>query len=208
MVKINDKLRDKSRDKLSEKTQSILPNGTATLAPRKDALGMKDPREKIGKGVFWKSLGIIDISEGPIKWCHVLRRDSKNNRKYRVEYAVPDSAIASKIHDISLSHKQDDISIKTDRVKKFPIFGKVVDMNWKSNRKNLKLVNSLNNDTTIKKTIMDTGNIEIRSYVEHGCWMIRVSNPILRSHRPKHSTKEEWICYLKITEYLLSSYNS
>ena len=58
------------------------------------------------------------------------------------------------------------ISIKTDRKKNFPLFGKVVDVTLKGYDGASGLINTLSQDTAIKELSKKIGNLEIKSQSE------------------------------------------
>ena len=184
--------------------KSLLTKGKATLEERKERVGNDNPKEKIASQVLIKSLGIISISEGPIQWVNIKRRDGENHRTYYIDYAIPDLSITSKN---TLNKANSEIRIKTHRVKNFPRFGKVIDVIWRSNSSDMGLVNSLNEDVSIKKIIQKIRDIEIIAVSEGNCWIIRLVQHVTRfgKHRVHVPTVDEWKSYLKISEYLLST---
>ena len=84
--------RDMSRDKLCDELNKLLVKGRAELEKRK-ILGKDNPKEKVAGQFAIKSLGIISISEGPIQWCNIKRRDGRNHRTYTLDYVIPDPDI-------------------------------------------------------------------------------------------------------------------
>ena len=99
--------------------------------------------EKVESSWYQRSLGIIDISKGPIRWINILKRDRQRDSPPRwwVIFGMPDER--------PISDRQA-VKIKTVRKKTFPLFGKVVDV--------------LSNDETVKNLAKKIGNLEIRSY--------------------------------------------
>jgi hypothetical protein len=157
---MREKLRDKSRDELAERLNAI--GVVATLTDR------KRPEEKIGNHLFLRSLGVIDITGGPITWASIIKKDQSKDSPahWWVYFGVPDERAVP---------EDQSIKIKTIRKKSFPIFGKVVDVNWKGQDRGLGLVKKLSADEPISKTATDIGNIEVRSL--HGDfqgWTIRI----------------------------------
>lgn len=63
---------EKSRDELADALNSV--DVKAEIAGRGRA------EEVVGKSWSPRSLGIIDISEGPIRWTNILKTDRTDNR--------------------------------------------------------------------------------------------------------------------------------
>ena len=124
---------------------------------------------------------------------------------------IPDLDINSKIPSKS-STQRHDIKIKTHRVKSFPIFGKTVNLRWKTSIPNFELVNLLNDDEFVKKTIIEskgkgiTANLEIKSINKDKCWIIRLSHTVSKfvKHGVPIPTIDQWTVYNKIATYALA----
>ena len=203
--------RDMSREKLCDELNKLLVKGRAELEERK-ILGKDNPKEKVAGQFAIKSLGIISISEGPIQWCNIKRRDGRDHRTYTLDYVIQDQDINSKIPGKSSTQRHDDIKIKTHRVKSFPIFGKVVDLRWKTSIPNFELVNLLNDDEFLRKTIMEskgkgiTANLEIKSVNKDKCWIIRLGHTVskLAKHGVPIPTIDQWTVYNQIATDILA----
>lgn len=227
-MNIKEKLRDKTRDDLSKNLNLL--NIKTNLAERGKL------EEDIGKPTLSKGLGIININDTPIKWINIRRRPrGRNNFIYMIDYVIPDLNMKSKFEKIFSEYGN--IYIRSKKRKSFPIFGKPLDLRWqvktstnpikskldstiKSDKFNYRIgfISRIFNDNSIKKTIMDTQDIEIRSYNEHNCWLIRIHadrnvelwkkffNKIFKFKlkivtRP---SKEQWLCYQKIANEIIS----
>ena len=69
---VRESMRDKSRDNLIQ--------NLSQLGVKAKMLERKIVQEKIGNVWNVRSLGVIEIDEGPIKWINVLKQDGgKNN---------------------------------------------------------------------------------------------------------------------------------
>jgi len=102
-------LRDKSRDELAYALNSV---GVKTeMAERGRA------EEKVEDSWHRRSLGVIDILEGSIRWVNILKRDAgqHNPPKWWVVLGIPDERPVS---------TRQQTKIKTVRKKTFPLFGK------------------------------------------------------------------------------------
>ena len=153
-----------------------------------------------------------------------------------IDYVIPDLNMNSKFEKIFSEYG--DIYIRSKKRKSFPIFGKPLDLRWqvktsrniikskldsniKSGKFNYRIgfISIIFKDNSIKKTIMDTQDIEIRSYNEHNCWLIRIHadrnverfksffNKVFKfklkiATRP---SKEQWLCYQKIANEIISA---
>jgi hypothetical protein len=182
------KLRDKSRD---------------ALARDLDALGIKAKmgergreEEKIRSGSKWlfqRSLGVIDVEGGPVKWINVVRlksRDKNGPPVHRVVFGIPDDNLPEKHHALKLS---------TVRKKSFPLFGKVIDIDWKGDSVLLPLIIDFSNDATVAQVVKGLGNLQVRT---HPGRFLGFTVEVDRKFRP---TLEHWEAIHKIAEYLLAS---
>ena len=68
---MKDRLRDKSRDGLAYALNSV--GVKAEMAERGRA------EEKVEDSWYQRSLGVIDILEGSIRWINILKKDGSNN---------------------------------------------------------------------------------------------------------------------------------
>ena len=118
---MKDKFRDKTRDQLLDTLNLI--GVKAEMTERKGVslgkLSISKDLEKIENSWYQRSLGLIEVSESPIKWINVLKKDGsdKSPPRWWIVMGVEDTRV------LSTSRK---IQIKTIRKKKFPIFGKVI----------------------------------------------------------------------------------
>ena len=69
---LKEKFRDKSIDKLAW-TLTNLTGVKAQISER------KRPEEKVENSWYLRSLGVIDITDGPIKWISILKKDGSQN---------------------------------------------------------------------------------------------------------------------------------
>tara|TARA_B100000676_G_C17796679_1_gene689933 strand:+ start:145 stop:741 length:597 start_codon:yes stop_codon:yes gene_type:complete len=191
--KIKDALRDKSRDNL---VNTLIKLGiNAQMAER----GLE--QEKIGDEWYTKKLGIINVQDQPIKWINICikprSKDSPPNWKYI--FIVPDERLVS---------GKDEFKIKTIRKKSFPIFGKVIDTNWKGNDGS-GLAYTLSNDIEIKSLAKSIGDIHLESFFDPTPgWFFRVGHTQHldgQSNWHNRMTKETWEQLTLLSNYLLSS---
>ena len=176
--------RDKSRDKLSQNLNSL--GIIAYLAKR----GRME--EKIENSWYQRSLGIIDIPEGLVRWINILKKDgSKNNPpQWWVILGIPDERPLPK-------HKA--VNINTIRKKTFPLIGRVVDVNWKGRDHGSGLIDVLSNDEAVKTLSKKIGNLTIHSYTkEFQGWTVQVDRRV-------KLTIQDWETIQRVANHILSS---
>ena len=176
--------RDKSRDELARNLSSL--GVRADLAERGRA------EEKVENSWYQRSLGIIDIPEGSVRWINILKKDGSQNSppQWWVILGIPDERPLS-------NHKA--VDIKTIRKKSFPLFGKVTDVTWKGNDHHTGQAEILSNDETVKDLAKKIGNLTLHSYAkEFQGWTLQVD----RRFEP---TNQDWATIQKIADYILSS---
>jgi hypothetical protein len=176
--------RDKSRDELARDLNSL--GIRADLAERGRA------EEKIENSWYQRSLGIIDIPEGLVRWINILKKDASKNSPplWWVVLCVPDERPVPNHHVVD---------IKTIRKKTLPLFGKVVDVTWKGNEHHTGLAEVLSSDEAVKNLAKRIGNLTIHSYdKEFQGWTLQVD----RRFEP---TNQDWATIQKIAHYILLS---
>jgi hypothetical protein len=176
--------RDKSRDKLAQNLNSL--GIRANLAERGRA------EEKIENSWYQRSLGIIDIPEGLVRWINILKKDASRNSPplWWVILVIPDERPLT-------NHKA--VDIRTIRKKTFPLFGKVVDVTWKGTDHHTGLVEVLSNNEAVKNLAKRIGNLTVHSYAkEFQGWTLQVD----RRFEP---TSQDWATIQRIANYILTS---
>lgn len=161
------------------------------------------PEEGIGVDWLGKSQGLIEIRDSPIRWVNVREEirtaatdagpgtASVVSTSYYVECGVPDPQVTP---------SYDKLRIRTVRVKRFPLFGRVSDLRWEGDDLGLGLLNQLNGDISIKGSVLQSQDLRIRAYSEHKCWLISTTEgtALLPS-------AELWNCYQAIAQHVLVS---
>ena len=178
--------RDKSRDELAQSLNFL--GIRADLAER----GRVEENVQKSGYRFQRSLGVIDIPEGTIRWINIVKRDRTRNSPPRwwIILGIPDER--------PISNRQT-VKIKSVRKKTFPLFGKVVDVTWKGKDHGTGLAEVLSYDETVKNLAKKIGNLVVRSYAEEfQGWTLQVD----RRFGP---TNQDWATIQKIANYLLSS---
>ena len=148
--------------------------------------------EKVEDSWYQRSLGVIDIPEGSIRWINILKKDPSKDSppQWWVVMGIPDEKSRS-------NHRT--MKIKTVRNKSFPLFGKVVDVIWKGKDGGTGLVNTLSTDSSTKTLAERIGNLEIKSQAE------RFQGWTLTVDRQFNPASQDWATVKKITHFILSS---
>ena len=166
--------------------------------------------EDITRSRIWSefSLGLIDISEGAIQWVNVQEEEFEHGSHIFAQYGVPTPQGYWSIHNKPI-HKTiwalRSLKIRSVRVKKFPLLGRVGGVRWRGEDSGLGIVSRLNGAASIQNTIMRSddlkyADLEIRGYPEHGCWIL--------NQNQEHSivpSRDQWNCYREIAEVLLGA---
>jgi len=185
---IREKWRDKTRDEIASAINSL--GIKAEMAERKRT------EEKILNSWLTRSLGIIDIPEGPIKWINIVKKDGsdKSPPRWWIIFGIPDGRLTS---------NRQKIKIRTIRKKSFPLFGKIIDVTWKGNDHGTGIVDALSNDEVTDNLAERIGNLEIRTHTkEFQGWTLQVDRK-LNWFEPS-TTSEDWQDIQKIADYLIS----
>jgi hypothetical protein len=182
--------RDKSRDHLTKNLNSIGVNAQMAKRGRRE--------EKIHDTWWQRSLGIIDIPDGHIRWINILKKD-------RSKHSGPLWHILFGIPDERPIQNGKSVQIRTIRKKTFPIFGKVVSVNWKGKDYGTGLAITLSHDEEISELSKRIGNLRIHSF-DKGCTLMlgRYGKPSMLDRRAGPSD-HDWAVLQKLAGYILSS---
>ena len=113
-----------------------------------------------------KSLGVIDISEGPIRWVNVreLGPDVDGNAAYYADFGVPDPKVTAGFPKVR---------IKSEKVKTSWFFGKVIDIGWKGKDYGLGVIDRLQSDRALRDLATNrSDDVRITALPDEGCWVI------------------------------------
>lgn len=143
----HERFRDKTRDTLAEALAEL--GVPAEMAER------ERPEEALGKRLFVRSLGVIDIAEGPIAWVNVLKQDGsdKSPPRWWFVFGIPDGRKMP--HDGA-------IKLTTLRKKSFPIFGEVLDVTWRGKDMHTGLISVLSEDATVDEMVKRVKDMELQ----------------------------------------------
>ena len=140
--KVSEFFRDKKRDEFCAHLRSL--GIDAQLAPR----SLRE--EKLERG----SLGVIDISEGPIRWVNILKGapNLEGNAAYYADFGVPDPKLEAGFPKVG---------IRSAKVKTTSFFGKVVDIDWSGRDYSLGIIVRLQNDLSLKKLATENKHVDV-----------------------------------------------
>ena len=176
--------RDKARDNLTVSLNVIGVQAAISGRGRSE--------EKIENSWYQRSLGIIDIAEGPVRWINVLKKDRGKHDppKWWLVLCIPDENLVAFHHGIK---------IKTVRRKTFPLFGKIIDVTWKGQDGGTGLVDKLSSDVAIKVLAKRIGNLEIKHQAdEFQGWTLTIDRKFVPS-------SEDWQTIRRIARLIISS---
>ena len=169
-------------------TDSLIAVGVAAVMAER---GREE--EKVENSWYQRSLGVIDITDGPVGWINILKKDGSKNSPPRwwVVLGIPDERPVP-------GHKT--IDIKTVRKKSFPLFGKVVDVRWKGDDAGTGLNDLFYYDEDVKIFAVHAGNLTVHSYnrEELRGWTVQIDrrwNPTIR----------DWTGIQQMAKHILSS---
>ncbi len=151
MTSWNERFRDKTRDTLEE--------ALALLGVPAEMAERGRPEEAIGKRMFTRSLGVVDISAGPITWVNVIKQDGSDRSppQWWFIFGVPDGRKMP---------KEGAIKLTTLRKKSFPIFGEVLDVSWRGKDMGSGLIGILSEDATIDEMIKRVKDMTVQNRTE------------------------------------------
>ena len=180
---MKERLRDKTRDELARALNEL--GIAATMAER------GRPEEKILDTWSNRSQGVIDLPSGPIRWINCLKQDGS-------QYSPPQWWAVFGIPDERRFSEQRAVKIKTVRRKSFPLFGKVVDVEWQGEDHATRLLSAFANDPAVKSFVKKTGDMEIESHAgEFQGWTVQISGKFKAS-------QQAWDVVVRVAERLLA----
>lgn len=181
MTSWHERFRDKTRDTLAEALNDI--GVSAQMAER------ERPEEKLGKRMFTRSLGVIDIAGGPIAWVNVIKMDGSDRSppQWWFIFGVPDGRKMP---------REGAIKLTTLRKKSFPIFGEVLDVSWRGKDKGAGLISILSEDATVDDMVKRVKDMTVQNRTQgfHG-WTLQTGKNFELS-------KADWEALQTIALYL------
>lgn len=166
---MKEQLRDKTRDELAEHLNRI---GIDAVLSARDL-----PYENVGNRWWRRSLGVIEITGESIAWINIIKKDRSKDSppKWWTLLGIPDH------RNIPQSRS---VNIKTKRKKSFPLFGKVIDVTWEGESRDLGLTQELSMDHEIKALATELGNIRVQTlHDDFRGWVIEIDRKIAPSKK-------------------------
>lgn len=183
-MSLKERLRDKTRDKLTQALNA--------LGIRAEMAERGRPEESVNNSWYQRSLGVIDLPDGPVRWINVLKKDGS-------QYSAPQWWYILFIPDERSIPSELPVEIKTVQRKTFPLFGKVVDVTWTGEDQGTGLANTLTLEPAAKDLAKRAGGMEVRSYTELSQgWTLQLG----RRFAPR---RRDWDAVVRIADHLLAS---
>ncbi len=152
------------------------------------------------------SIGLIEVRHSPIRLVNVLITIYSGHygygiSYYKIVYLIPDSTLFPDSTMFWAGYEMPTREYgKSVRVKNVPLFGRVIDLQWRGNLGG-DLIKRLNQDVPLKEALVRLReDIEILSYPECGCWTISLPSKRDRVISP---SREQWKFYETIARHLL-----
>ena len=188
--RIKDTFRDKTRDKLCSYLQTM--GIDAQMAER------GRPQESIDSVVSTKTLGIIDIAKGPIRWVNVTNRIVPGGFRwtgrviYDIKYVVPDTRLRAKSAEVQI---------------KSSVVGNT--WQWKGRDSGLGVIDRLNSNTSMAHALIQSNSaqITIRAYPDYRLWVMSTVIDQIRLTPYLKSLPHLWDLYQSIARHLLSEWS-
>lgn len=192
-ARLHERWRDKTRDNITKTLNS--------LGVRAEMAERGRPEEAIRKRTFTRSIGIVDIAEGPFRCVNLVKQDGNQYSPPRwwTVFCLPDEARDNEPDDLRNVDNRRSIDIKTSREKSFPLFGRVTGVTWEGDDCGTGLLDTLSRDAAVARLAKKVGCLEIEGYDnEFQGWTVQVDTGL----RPK---RQDWEALLRIAGYLLPS---
>ena len=187
------------RERMRDKTRDNLTKALTSLGVRASMAERGRTEEAVRKGMFTRSLGIVDIDDGPIRWVNSIKQDGSQHSPPRwwTVFCVPDADRSGAPQDLRHVDNRQFVNVKTTREKSFPLFGKVTGVTWDGEDHGAGLLDTLSADPAVTRLARKVGSLQIEGYDKefHG-WTVQVDAAL----RPK---RQDWDALLRIAAYLL-----
>jgi hypothetical protein len=177
-------LRDKSRDELTDGLKTL---GIATEMPERGR-----SEEDIQRSWVTRSLGVINIQAGPVRWINVIEQDGN-------QYSGPRWWTVLGIPDERGFLTNGEVKVRTVRKKSFPLFGRAVSVQWAGEDHGTGIIRTLSGDRAVQELAKRLGDLEVRWHTEEfQGWTLQLDSRF-------EPTYQDWAAIEIIAEYFLSS---
>ena len=182
---MRERFRDKTRDSLTDALNAL--GVQAEMAERGRA------EERVGSS-WAQSLGLIDVADCPVRWINIVRQSNQYGSRWWLVFGAPEEA-----SDLRRIERAEDIHIRTERKRSFPLFGRVTEARWADNGNAGGLTTALANDRAVEAFVRSVSDVEIRNDDENfRGWTLRVGKRFTPS-------KRDWEALCAMAEHLLAS---
>ena len=192
---------DNFRERWRDKTRDHLTSALNSLGVRAAMAERDRPEEEVCKRWGTRSLGVVDIPEGPIRWINVVKQDGgqHNPPRWWLVFCVPDDERDTTPDDLRGVDGRQTIDIKSTRAKSFPLFGRVTGITWDGDDRGTGLLDVFAGDAAITSLAKKTPSLEISAYDKefHG-WTLQIEGRFRLS-------RQHWEALLYIAGHLLPS---
>jgi len=158
------------------------------------------PEERV---TSWRgrSLGIIDISPGPITWVNLKKNSGSGWESewgptlvFRFEYGILDSRVGPALPRVR---------VHTVRVRSRPLFGEYIHLRWKGQDFGLGLIDQLGADASLRQPVLHNFDLEIGAYpgLLGCCWLLTVRT----EYAPFVPSAQTWDCLQSIACHLMAT---
>ena len=194
-------MRERFHERWRDKTRDNLANALNSIGVRAEMAERDRPEEGICKRTFTRSIGVVDIADGPYRWVNVVKQDGNQYSPTRwwTVFCLPDEERNVAPQDLREIDNRQFVNIKTSREKSFPLFGRVTAVSWEGDDHGTGLLDTLSGDAVVTLLAKKVGCLEVAGYdKEFQGWTVQVDTGL----RPK---RQDWEALLRIAGYLLPS---
>jgi len=120
-------VRERFHERWRDKTRDDIAKALNSLGLRAGMAERGRPEEEVCKRTFTRSIGVIDIAEGPFRWVNIVKQDGNQYSPTRwwTVFCLPDEERDDNPDDLRYVDNRQAVDIKTSREKSFPLFGRV-----------------------------------------------------------------------------------
>ena len=85
------------KERFRDKTRDDLANALNLIGVKAEMADRERAEEKVENSWYQRSLGVIDITEGPIRWINILKKDPSKDSPPRwwIVMGIPDDSAVS-----------------------------------------------------------------------------------------------------------------
>ena len=192
-------MRERLHERWRDKTRDNLTSTLNSLGVRAGIADRGRDEENVGKGMFTRSLGVVEVPEGPIRWINVVKQDGgrHNPPRWWMVFCVPDDERDTTPDDLREVDGRQTIDIKTSREKSFPLFGRVTGITWDGDDRGTRLLDVFAGDAAITSLAKKTPSLEVSGYdKEFQGWTLQVEGRFRLS-------RQDWEALLRLAGRLL-----